>query len=64
MFNESRIKATSLSLNLYFISTGPYHQDFPLRFDKKSARISLDVRISQLVKIYIEPVRVGVELVN
>jgi hypothetical protein len=59
------VKLATVSLNIYKIAVGPYHQDFSIRFsDKRSARLSLDVRISQLVEITIQPTRVGIDLVT
>lgn len=43
-------KVGEIRLNLYLIATGPYHQDFPIKFTNKTAgRICADVRISQVV---------------
>jgi hypothetical protein len=59
------VKLATVNLNIYKIAVGPYHQDFPIKFsDKKSGRISLDVKISQLVEIIIQPMRVGIDLVT
>jgi hypothetical protein len=50
IFSENRQIIAGLKLNLYQISVGPYHQDFLLKAsDKRHARISMDVKISQIV---------------
>lgn len=50
-----------LRLNLYQISVGPYHQDFQVNFGSgRLARISLDVKMSQLVEIDIRPIEITV----
>lgn len=50
VFADNRQKVASLKLNLYQISVGPYHQDFLLKAsEKRQARISMDVKISQIV---------------
>jgi hypothetical protein len=44
---------------------GPYHQDFPLKLlDGGSYRLSLDLKVSQLVQLSIKPVDVGIDLVT
>jgi hypothetical protein len=42
----------SLKINLFLLSTGPYHQDFCLPLPKAmSTRIAFNLKISQLAKI-------------
>jgi len=44
---------------------GPYHQDFPIKLsDGGNYRLSLDVRVSQLVQLSIQPINVSIDLVN
>lgn len=56
VYSEMRLKVATLRLNLYQISVGPYHQDFQLNFPmNRLARISLDVKLSQLIELDIRP---------
>jgi len=61
VYSETRAKAAILRLNLYQISVGPYHQDFQVNFSNGClARISLDVKISQLIELDIRPAEITI----
>ena len=48
LYNESKSLVGEVKINLYLISTGPYHQDFAVPFkNQKQGRISFDLKISQ-----------------
>jgi hypothetical protein len=50
---------------LFLIATGPYHQDFPIRYTNKvEGRISIDVRISEVVDIKMETRSAAVTLLE
>jgi hypothetical protein len=42
-------------INLYLITTGPFHQDFAVEFaNGRTGRISFDLKISQIIAVKIE----------
>jgi hypothetical protein len=49
-YTHNKEEVGSMKINLYLISTGPYHQDFLINFkNKKSGRISFDLKLSQII---------------
>lgn len=52
IIDDSENVLATLKINLYIISTGPYHQDFMLTFKNgKIGRISFDFKVSQLIEV-------------
>lgn len=52
-------------MNLYLISTGPYHQDFAVNLKKEEkTRISFDMKISQIVEIQVESLLAEIDLIT
>lgn len=61
----TEVKVAELKLNLFLIATGPYHQDFPIRYTNKAeGRVSLDVRISEVVDLRIESLHASATLLE
>lgn len=41
-----------ITINLYTISIGPYHQDFAIKFENnRKGRISFDFRVNQIITL-------------
>ena len=54
-----------LKLNLFLIATGPYHQDFPIRYTNKcEGRMSIDIRVTEVVDIHMESKLASVTLLE
>lgn len=48
-----------MSISFYLLATGPYHQDFSIPIaEAKGARVSLDLKISQRVRLGLEVIEV------
>lgn len=46
------LKVSEIKFNLYMVATGPYHHDFPIRYANKSeGRLSVDIRMAELVEL-------------
>ena len=55
ILNEKNEQVSTVKINLFLITTGPYHQDFALHFrNNKIGRISFDLKISQIIDLRIE----------
>ena len=53
----------SISINLYQISEGPYHQDYGVKLKKgENFRVSFDMKISQVIEIRLESIEAEVKL--
>ena len=52
-----------ISINLYLISYGPYHQDYGVKLKKgENFRASFDMKISQVIEIKIDSIEAEVKL--
>jgi hypothetical protein len=59
------VRVADIKFNLYLIATGPYHQDFPIRYTNKTfGRICADIRISQVVDTVISAHSATVTLIK
>jgi|LakMenEpi03Aug12_release.lakeMendotaPanAssembly.Ray.scaffolds.fasta_scaffold252189_1 hypothetical protein len=55
--NENKKIVGKVSINLFLITTGPFHQDFELVFaNGKIGRISFDLKISQIISVTIKSI--------
>lgn len=55
--NERREIVGRVRINLFLITTGPYHQDFAVEFSNGVlGRISFDLKISQIISLKIESI--------
>lgn len=41
---------SSMKINLFHISTGPYHHDFKFKLGKAEPRLQFDLKISQFIQ--------------
>jgi hypothetical protein len=63
--DESARSVGSLSINLFLIATGPFHQDFALQFENGTVgRISFDLRLSQVIELSVQGLAAEVELLR
>lgn len=54
-----------LQVNLYLISTGPYHQDFAINSKKKcKTRVSFDFKISQILEVQLKSLMTEIDLIK
>lgn len=52
--NENKDLAGSIKINLFLITTGPFHQNFEVEYKNgKKGRISFDLKISQIIELKI-----------
>jgi len=63
--NQLDREVATVSFNLFLVSRGPYHHNFPLVYSgRPNGRISLDVRMSRLIDLTITTESVAVELLK
>ena len=54
-----------IQINMYLISTGPYHQDFSIKLrNGEKARISFDMKVSQIIKMEVQALFSEIDLVT
>jgi hypothetical protein len=52
----------TLKLNLYLVSTGPYHQNFAINLKNgETSRIYFDLKISQIIEIELDSIRAEID---
>lgn len=52
-----------ISINMYYISTGPYHQDYAVKLKKgDNTRVSFDMKVSQVIEIRLDSILTEVNL--
>lgn len=55
VLKEDSQQVARIKINLFLITTGPFHQDFAIHFPNgKTGRISFDLKISQIINLKIQ----------
>lgn len=55
VLKEDYEQVARIRINLFLITTGPFHQDFALQYPNgKTGRISFDLKISQIIDLKIQ----------
>ena len=60
---EGERETGQILINLFLISTGPYHQDYAVKMKKgENTRVSFDMKIAQVIEIKLDSIYAEVKL--